>query len=132
MTFNGSGIREIQRVLGLSVASTLLILRMWFKNIEEPVVKGQFKRVQIDEIWTFVKHRKAGKRWLWYVYDPDWGQILAFHIGKMNNSACKARLKKISHLQIDSYRTDDWKPYKKFIPPEKHIITKAKTTHIER
>ena len=132
MTFNGSGIRDIQRVLGLSIGGILLILRMWFKNIEEPVVKGHFKRVQIDEMWTFVKHRKAGKRWLWYVYDPDSGQILAFHIGKRNNSACKALLKKISHLQIDSYRTDDWKPYKKHIPPEKHIITKAKTTHIER
>ena len=132
MTFNGSGIRDIQRVLGLSIGGILLILRMWFKNIEEPVVKGHFKRVQIDEMWTFVKHRKAGKRWLWYVYDPDSGQILAFHIGKRNNSACKALLKKMSHLQIDSYRTDDWKPYKKHIPPEKHIITKAKTTHIER
>ena len=48
MTFNGSGIRDIQRVLGLSIGGILLILRMWFKNIEEPVVKGHFKRVQID------------------------------------------------------------------------------------
>lgn len=82
-------------------------------------------------MWTFVKHRKQGKRWLWYAYDPDSGKILAFHIGKRNDSSCKALMKKLSHLQIDSYRTDDWKSYKKHIPLEKHIIAKAKTTHIE-
>ncbi|WP_109745086.1 IS1 family transposase [Arcicella aurantiaca] len=70
--------------------------------------------------------------WLWYAYDPDSCKILAFHIGKRNDSACKTLMKKLSHLQIDSYRTDDWKSYKKNIPPQKHIIAKAKTTHIER
>lgn len=83
-------------------------------------------------MWTFVKHRKAGKRWFWYAYDRDSGQILAFHIGKRNDSACKALVKKLSHLQIDSFRTDDWKSYKKHLPPDKHIISKTKTTHIER
>ena len=132
MTLNGSGIPDIQRVLRLSIVCILFILRVWFKSLDEPIIEGHFKRVQIDEMWTFVKHRKDGKRWLWYAYDPDSRQILAFHIGKRNNSACKALLKKLSHLEIDSFRTDDWKPYKKNIPPEKHIITKAKTTHVER
>jgi IS1 family transposase len=63
----------------------------------------------------FCKHRKQGKRWLWqpplpYAYDPGSGKILAFHIGKRNNSACKALMKTL----------------------EKHIIAKAETTHIER
>jgi insertion element IS1 protein InsB len=132
MTFNGSGIRDIHRVLGVSIVGILMILRVWFKTLQEPLIEGHFKRVQIDEMWTFVKHRKQGKRWLWYAYDPDSGKILAFHIGKRNDSACKALMKKLSHLQIDSYRTDDWKSYKKHIPKEKHIIAKAKTTHIER
>lgn len=132
MTFNGSGIRDIQRVCGISIAGILLILRKWFRQIQEPIVQGHFKKVQIDEMWTFVKHRKQGKRWLWYAYDADSGQILAFYIGKRNNSACKALMRKLAHLQIDSYRTDDWKSYKKYIAPQKHIIAKAKTTHIER
>ena len=132
MTFNGSGIRNIQRVLGLSIVTILFILRTWFRTIGEPLIEGHFKRVQIDEMWTFVKHRKAGKRWLWYAFDADSGQILAFHIGKRNDSACKALFKKLRHLQIDSFGTDEWKSYKKYIPPEKHIIAKAKTTHIQR
>lgn len=132
MSLNGSGIRDIQRVLSISIVTILFILRNWFKTLQEPVVTGHFKQVQIDEMWTFVKHRKAGKRWFWYAYDRDSGQILAFHIGKRNDSACKALVKKLSHLQIDSFRTDDWKSYKKHLPPDKHIISKTKTTHIER
>ena len=50
MTFNGSGIRDIQRVLGVSIAGILMILRLWFKTLEEPQPKGHFKRVQIDEM----------------------------------------------------------------------------------
>jgi insertion element IS1 protein InsB len=75
---------------------------------------------------TFVKHRKEGKRWLWYAYDAESGQILAFHIGKRSDSVSKAIMKKLSHLEIDTFCTDDWKSYKK------HIISKAKTTNIER
>lgn len=132
MSLNGSGVRDIQRVLGLTIVSILFILRNWFKTLEEPVVEGHFKNVQIDEMRTFVKQRKAGKRWFWYAYDSDSGKILAFHIGKRNDSACKALMKKLNHLEIDAYRTDDWKSYKKHIPMEKHIISKAKTTNIER
>lgn len=129
---NASGIRDIGRVLGLSIGCILLILRTWFKTLEEPRVQGSFKRVQIDEMWTFVKRRKQGKRWLWYAYDADSGQVLAFQIGKRNDGACKALMKKLAHLSIDTFCTDDWKSYKKHIPAAKHVISKAKTTNIER
>jgi rubredoxin len=92
MTLNSSGIRDIHRVLGISIVCILAILRRWFTPI--PVVSGHFKQVQIDEMWTFVKHRKDGKRWLWYVFDPETGQILAFHIGKRKDASCKKLMKK--------------------------------------
>ena len=34
MTFNGSGIRDINRVLSVSIAGILMILRVWFKTLE--------------------------------------------------------------------------------------------------
>jgi insertion element IS1 protein InsB len=116
MTLNSSGIRDIHRSLGISIAGILFILRTWFKKIEEPEVSGHYLTVQIDEMWTFVKHRKAGKRWLWYAYDAESSKILAFHIGKRNDAACKSLMKKLSHLTIDTYCTDDWRSYKKHIP----------------
>jgi IS1 family transposase/transposase-like protein len=132
MTLNSSGIRDIQRVLGVSISCILFILRTWFKKIEEPQVSGHYSEVQIDEMWTFVKHRKAGKRWLWYAYEAQSGKILAFHIGKRNDAACKSLMKKLNHLTIDTYFTDDWRSYKKYVPKDKHVISKDKTTNIER
>ena len=133
MVLNGSGIRDISRVLNLSIGCIISILRHWFKQHKEPCFTGSsYKQVQIDEFWTFVKHRKQGKRWVWYAYDKETKQILAFHIGKRNDKSCKALMKKLSHLQIETYCTDSWKSYKKYIPKEKHIISKKKTTHIER
>ena len=132
MTLNGSGIRDINRVLQLSPVCILFILRNWFKQIEEPSFEGTYKEVQIDEIWTFVKHRKQGKRWLWYAYDKETRKILGFQVGKRNDKSCKSLLKKLSHLKIEKYCTDEWKSYKKYIQQEQHIISKRKTTHIER
>jgi insertion element IS1 protein InsB len=128
---NSSGIRDIQRVLGLSIVCILMILRRWFDELEEPIVSGHYKEVQIDEMWTFVKHRKGGKRWFWYAYDKETQQILAFHIAKRSDTACKKLIKKLSHLQIDKFCTDHWDAYKKNILAEKHVISKRKTTHIE-
>ena len=45
MTLNGSGIRDIQRVLGISICGILFILRYWSINLDEPVIEGHFKRV---------------------------------------------------------------------------------------
>lgn len=39
MTFNGSGIRDIQRVLGVSIAGILMKLRVWFKTVDAPSPK---------------------------------------------------------------------------------------------
>jgi hypothetical protein len=41
MTLNGSGIRDIQRVLGMSVVCILFALRTWFKGITFPYGKLQ-------------------------------------------------------------------------------------------
>jgi IS1 family transposase/transposase-like protein len=132
MTMNSSGIRDIQRVTGISIVCILNILRAWFKELDEPVCKGHYPEVQIDEMWTFVKHRKNGKRWFWYAYDKHTKKILAFHIGSRSDSACKMLMKKLVHLEIDTFYTDDWDAYKKNIPKDKHVISKKKTTHIER
>lgn len=132
MSLNGSGIRDIQRVLGLSIVCILFVLRGWVKQHKEPQCKGSYKQVQVDGFRTFVKHRKAGKRCAWYAYDKETKQVLAFQIGKRNDKSCKALLEKLSHLTIETFCTDDWKPYKKYIPKEKHVISKSKTTYIER
>ena len=92
MTLNGSGIRDIAKVLGLSPVCILMVLRKWFNDIEEPKFRGSYNEVQLDEFWSFVKHRKQGKRQGWYVFDKETGAILAFQIGTRNDPACKKNL----------------------------------------
>ena len=132
MAMRGSGIRDIHKVLKISIVTVLSVLRSWFQTIEEPTFEGTYRCVMIDEMWTFVKRRKKGKRWLWYAYCADTRKILAFHIGKRNDAACKKLMKKLAHLNILMFCTDDWKSYKKHIPSEKHVISKLMTQKIER
>lgn len=69
---------------------------------------------------------------VWCAYDKESKEILALHIGKRNDRSFKELMKKQSHLQIDTYCTDNWKSYKKHVLKGKHIISKKKATHIER
>ena len=66
-----------------------MVLRKWFSSVSEPNFTGNYKEVQLDEFWSFVKHRKQGKRWVWYAFDKETGAILAFQIGKRNDATCR-------------------------------------------
>jgi insertion element IS1 protein InsB len=127
-----SGIRAIAKVLKMSAVTVIAILRLWFKTHQEPTFEGIFEEVIIDEMWSWVGKRKTGKRWIWYAQCATSGKILAFQIGKRNDKTCKKLMKKLEHLTIQKYCTDDWTSYKKYIPSEKHIISKTKTQKIER
>ena len=132
MSMHASGIRDISNVLNVSPVTVIKILRIWFATLEEPVHQGHFEHVIIDEFWSWVGKRKEGKRWVWYAYCADSGKILAFQIGKRNDGTCKKLMKKLAHLTIENYYTDDWRSYKKHIPADKHTISKRKTQKIER
>ena len=132
MAMRASGIRDIANVLNISAVTVIMVLRIWFATLKEPHFEGVYENVILDEFWSWVGKRKTGKRWVWYAYCADSGKILAFQIGKRNNATCKKLMKKLAHLTINHYYTDDWKSYKKFIPAEKHTISKKKTQKIER
>jgi IS1 family transposase len=132
MSMHASGIRDISNVLKVSAVTVILTLRQWFTTIKEPSFEGSYEHVIIDEFWSWVGHRKQGKRWVWYAYCADSRKILAFQIGKRNDGSCKKLMKKLQHLTIHHYYTDNWKCYKKYIPSHKHTISKKKTQKIER
>jgi len=59
-----SGIRDTGRVLIMSAMTVIVVLRLWFNTHGEPDFEGTYQSVMIDEMWTWVGRRKAGKRWL--------------------------------------------------------------------
>ncbi len=136
MSMRASGIRDIAKVLKMSALTVIFILRLWFKSHEELSFEGIFEEVVID----YASQMRCGVGWARGRLGKDGfglgvpvaqcaksGKILAFQIGKRNDKTCKKLMKKLEHLTINRYCTDDWASYKKHIPAEKHIISKAKT-----
>lgn len=57
--------------------------------------------------------------------------ILGFEIGNRGSRTGKRLFERIRSPFCQKYYTDYWKPYEKFLPPEKHIKSKAETQSIE-
>ena len=94
MTLNGSGVRDIVRVLRVSSATVINVLKK-----KEPAIKQvnarllhtldpehvdlilrQVEQAEMDEMWSFVGSKRQ-PRWLWHAIDHYTGQILAYVFG---------------------------------------------------
>ncbi len=72
-----SGIRDIEEVLQVSRNCILSNLCRHGNQLTIKPLLKHYKKVQIDELWSFVGKRKKGKYWLIYAYCPETDQILA-------------------------------------------------------
>src|SRR6266436_5777648 len=94
MTLNGSGVRDIVRVLRLSSATVINVLKKkapaakqvnarLLRTLDPPqvnIILRQVEHAEMDEMWSFVGH-KSQQRWLWHAIDHHTGQILAYVFG---------------------------------------------------
>ena len=86
--------------------------------------------VEMDEQWSYVGS-KDNQRWLWYALDRMTGMVLAFVFGRRTDEVFKTLLGKLDHFTIHRYYTDDWQSYRKYLPSDKHVISKGETQKIE-
>jgi len=131
LTMNGSGVRDIERVLLVSRYSVLKTLRTAAAQVEEPAVPRRVCALELDELWSFVRTKKQ-QRWTWYGFDRARRKVVAFVNERRTDAACQKLLKKLSGCQVSRYYTDDWQSYKKFLPAKQHRVGKEETRHIER
>lgn len=131
MTLNGSGIRDISRVLSISVNTVLKTIRQDAASLREPVAPSRVTDLQVDEMWSFVG-KKDNQRWLWYGFDAARKQICAYVLGRRTDASCEQLLKKLSDCQVLRYCTDAWESYEKLLPATHHWVSKAMTQDIER
>jgi IS1 family transposase len=131
MTMNGSGIRDICRVLGVSINTVLKTIRQQAAQITEPVVPARVTDLEIDEMWSFVG-KKANQRWLWYAFDPASKKIVCWQIGRRTDETCQRLLNKLSNCCVLRYYTDELEAYGKFLPSTHHGVGKEGTQRIER
>ena len=120
MTMNGSGIRDISRVLSISTNTVLGVIRQAAEEARAPVVPKRIADLELDEFWSFVEKKKR-QRWTWYAFDRKLKQITAFVNGRRTDHNCASMLKKLTNSRVQRFHTDKWESYLKLLPKKKHV-----------
>ena len=131
MLLRNSGIRDIEAVLEVSRSCVLKNLERNSEQIDVSPEKNHYSSLQIDELWSYVKQRKKNKKWLLYAYSPENDEIVAYATGDRSSRTVKKLYRKIVHLKVDEFCTDDWQAFQKILPADKHKIGKKYTKNIE-
>ncbi|MCP9495207.1 MAG: IS1 family transposase [Pyrinomonadaceae bacterium MAG19_C2-C3] len=131
MTMNGSGIRDISRVLSISTNTVLRLIRAAAHSTPEPVAPKRIASLEMDEFWSFIQKKKH-QRWTWIAFDRERKQVTAFVNGRRTDQSCQRLLKKIGNRRVTRFHTDKWESYTKLLPAKRHTIGKEGTRNIER
>jgi insertion element IS1 protein InsB len=131
MTLNGSGIRDITRVLHVCINTVLKVIREHAARTHEPELPSHLADVEVDEMWSFVQNKRR-QRWLWYAFAPKTKQVIGYVKGRCTDATCQQLLDKLTACQITRFYTDWWESYAKLIPSYRHWVGKLGTQRIER
>ncbi|MCA1633656.1 MAG: IS1 family transposase, partial [Acidobacteria bacterium] len=131
MTLNGSGVRDITRVLSVSINTVLKVIREQASLTPEPELPARLADVEVDEMWSFVEKKKH-QSWLWYAFSPKTKQVIGYVRGRRTDAVCRQLLEKLERCRITRFYTDWWDSYAKLIPSHRHWIGKVGTQRIER
>ena len=146
MSLNGSGVRDIARVLEISTDTVISELKkkesllesvnpeilQYFEhseNIEVDIFKVE--DAEADEMWSFVG-KKENQRWLWHAVDHKTGKLLAYTFGTHEDKIFLELKKLLEPFGIVKFYTDNWGAYKRNLDPGSHEIGKRNTQKIER
>jgi len=88
MTLNGSGIRDISRVLEISANTVLTTIKQRATEISEPRVPKRIGNVETDEFRSFVEKKKS-QRSTWYAFDRERKKVVAFQNGRRTDENCQ-------------------------------------------
>ena len=145
MTLNGSGVRDIVRVLGVSSATVIDVLKKKepaIKQVNERLLKNldpaqldiiirQVEDAEMDEVWSFVGSKRQ-QRWLWHAIDHHTGRVLAYVVGTRKDAVFLKLRALLAPFGITRYYTDKAGVYRRHLPPEQHTVGKLTMQKIER
>ena len=131
MLERNNGIRDIEDILQVSRQCVLNTLCRHGTNISIEPSQKCYDSVQIDEVWSYVGKKKKGKYWLFYAYSAGHDEILAYVCGSRSAATVKKLYKKLKHVQIKEFCTDNWPSFTRVLPAERHKIGKDFTKNIE-
>jgi insertion element IS1 protein InsB len=145
MTLNGSGVRDIVRVLRVSSATVIDGLKKKEPAVKQvnarllptldplhvDVILRQVEQAEMDEMGSFVGS-KSQQRWLWHALDHDTGQLLAYVFGPREDGTFVQLKELLAPFGITRFYTDGWGAYRRHLDPSTHTVGKQHTQKIER
>lgn len=130
LTKEGVGIRSIARLLNISTTTVLKRILSISKTLTKPIISFG-KNYEVDEIRTFVKHKKR-LTWIVYALQKDTKQVIDFAVGKRTNKTLNLVIKTLLLSDVKKINTDKLPHYKSIIPENLHNTKLRGTNHIER
>jgi len=153
MSLNGSGVRDIARVLHVSPSTVIrelkkkkphlqvvnqkLLATLPAEQVEVEIHKVEeeadvgIESAELDEMWSFVGSKK-NPRWLWHGIDRSTGLVLAYVFGRRRDEVFLKLKELLEPFGIKRYCTDGWGAYERNLPDSQHEVSKRKTQRIER
>ncbi len=131
MTLNSSGIRDISRVLEISVNTVIKMIRQAAAKLPVLRVPTKAQTVELDEFWSFVGS-KSNQRWTWLGLTASTRRIGAVVNGRRTDKSCQQLLRKYQNSRVLEFASDQWQSYPKYVPSDLHYIGKHKTQRVER
>ncbi|MDR1347819.1 MAG: IS1 family transposase, partial [Prevotellaceae bacterium] len=126
----GLGFRAIGRFLHISYGTVYQWVKHWKGHLELPDRNESIAVVELDEMHTYVG-RKKNYCWIWIAVDRYGKRYLSFVCGDRSTKTGLKMCENIKGLNVCRFTSDHWRSYSEFIPPEKHVQTKAETFTIE-
>ena len=97
---------------------------------EVDVVIQRVEEAEVDEMWSYVG-KKREPRWLWHAIDHHTGKVLAYVLGRRQDTAFLELKALLEPFGITRYFTDGWGAYERHVETEQHTVGKANTQKIE-
>lgn len=127
----GCGIRGIGRILEISKNTVLSRLLLISKDIKPPIFKKEGLIYEIDELWSYIRHKKEVV-WLTYVLEQNSKRIIDFYIGSKSQKTIKPMIDNVLRLAPKVIYTDKLNIYPNLIPQNIHSTSRYRTNRIER
>ena len=127
----GCGIRSIARVLNISSKTVLSRMLKISKQIKIPYFNKLGCKFEVDEMWSFIGHKK-NVTWITYAIERETKSIIDFFVGRKTKETIRPLIDKVLLLNPTRIYTDRLNIYPSLIPKELHRRFKYCTNIIER
>lgn len=100
MLVRNSGIRDIEAVTGVHRQTVLRWLNRQAESCRFSPRLQSYASVQVDEGWPFVKKRRRCKRWRFYAYAPETGEVLAWSWSNRSQHTVRKPYRQLEKLKL--------------------------------